>query len=198
MKDYRLELTLRNNRILTRMKELGYYTAADLGRATGMSLTTILGLINMTAPAINKFNEWKPGALKLAEFLCAEPDDLWTGVQRKMALKRNKKEIEFAEEEISGFIEDNDKNNPEALAINNEMSERINEALTTLTPREEQVIRLRFGMKPYYREHTLDKVGEKLDITKERVRCIEAKALRKLKHPSRMKHIKQSAIDILG
>ena len=73
------------------------------------------------------------------------------------------------------------------------LQDQINEVLKTLTPRERDVIRLRFGLVDG-RPHTLEEVGEHFEITRERIRQIEAKALRKLRHPSRCKPLK----DYLG
>lgn len=63
------------------------------------------------------------------------------------------------------------------------------DVLGTLTPREEKVLRLRFGLEDG-RPHTLEEVGKEFDVTRERIRQIEAKALRKLRHPSRSKKLK--------
>ena len=62
--------------------------------------------------------------------------------------------------------------------------------LATLSPREEVVIKLRYGLGPAGEEHTLEEVGKNFDVTRERIRQIEAKALRKLRHPSRSKKLK--------
>jgi RNA polymerase primary sigma factor len=69
------------------------------------------------------------------------------------------------------------------------MSERTRDALKTLTQREENVLRMRFGIDSS-KDHTLEEVGQDFDVTRERIRQIEAKALRKLRHPSRSKLLK--------
>ena len=66
---------------------------------------------------------------------------------------------------------------------------RVRRALASLTPREERVLRLRFGIG-MNTEHTLEEVGQQLSVTRERIRQIEAKALRKLKHPSRSRSLR--------
>ena len=65
-----------------------------------------------------------------------------------------------------------------------------NEVLSTLTPREEKVIKMRFGLGTTGSEHTLEEVGQHFAVTRERIRQIEAKALRKLRHPSRSRKLK--------
>ncbi|MEJ2696657.1 MAG: sigma-70 family RNA polymerase sigma factor [Candidatus Sulfobium sp.] len=91
--------------------------------------------------------------------------------------------------ELEDFIGDESKPSPYEDAEQTEMSEQMIMILKTLTPKEEQVIRMRFGIG-VDRDHTLEEVGRHLAITRERVRQIEAKALRKLKHPHRMKALK--------
>jgi RNA polymerase primary sigma factor len=91
--------------------------------------------------------------------------------------------------ELEDFIGDKNSPSPYADAENKEISGYIKKVLGTLTPKEEKVIRMRFGIG-VDRDHTLEEVGRHLTITRERVRQIEAKALRKLKHPSRLKALK--------
>ena len=85
---------------------------------------------------------------------------------------------------IGDFIEDRNAVSPIEAAINTNLRERTESVLNTLTPREEQVIRMRFGMGDG-NERTLEEVGQDFSVTRERIRQIEAKALRKLRHPSR-------------
>ncbi|MBI4683598.1 MAG: sigma-70 family RNA polymerase sigma factor [Nitrospirae bacterium] len=91
--------------------------------------------------------------------------------------------------ELEDFIGDKNSPSPDADAERSEISEQMQQILKTLTPKEERVIRMRFGIGAD-RDHTLEEVGRHLSITRERVRQIEAKALRKLKHPSRLKALK--------
>ncbi len=92
--------------------------------------------------------------------------------------------------ELEDFIGDKNSPSPYSDAEKLETSEQIQMVLKTLTPKEEKVIRMRFGVGAD-RDHTLEEVGRHLSITRERVRQIEAKALRKLKHPSRLKALKK-------
>jgi len=92
--------------------------------------------------------------------------------------------------ELEDFIGDKNSPSPYSDAEKIETSEQIQMVLKTLTPKEEKVISMRFGIGAD-RDHTLGEVGRHLSITRERVRQIEAKALRKLKHPSRLKALKK-------
>ncbi len=90
---------------------------------------------------------------------------------------------------LGDFIQDDDASQPAEEASYTLLREQLEEVLKTLTPREEEVLRMRFGLidgKP----HTLEEVGKKFDVTRERIRQIEAKALRKLRHPSRSKKLR--------
>lgn len=105
-------------------------------------------------------------------------------------------ETPIGEEEdshLGDFVEDNDSPAPSDSASYSLLREQLNNVLKTLTSREEQVIKLRYGLEDG-RPRTLEEVGKEFNITRERIRQIEAKALRKLKHPSRSKALK----DYLG
>ncbi len=101
-------------------------------------------------------------------------------------------EMPIGEEEdshLGDFIEDDSNPAPAEAAAQRLLSEQLNEVLHTLTPREEQVLKLRFGLVDG-RARTLEEVGKAFHITRERIRQIEAKALRKLRHPSRSKRLR--------
>ena len=105
-------------------------------------------------------------------------------------------EIPIGEEDdshLGDFIPDETNMSPEDFAINELLKDEISEVLLTLTEREEKVIRLRFGLEDG-RPRTLEEVGQLFGVTRERIRQIEAKALRKLRHPSRSRKLK----DYLG
>ncbi len=96
--------------------------------------------------------------------------------------------------ELEDFIGDKTSPSPVSEAERIELSEHIQRILKTLTPKEEKVIKMRFGIGED-RDHTLEEVGRYLSITRERVRQIETKALRKLKHPSRLRLLKMLLSD---
>ncbi len=101
-------------------------------------------------------------------------------------------ETPIGEEEdshLGDFIEDRGVISPAEAVININLKEQTASVLRTLTPREEQVIRMRFGIGDGS-EHTLEEVGQRFSVTRERIRQIEAKALRKLRHPSRSRKLK--------
>ena len=91
--------------------------------------------------------------------------------------------------QLKDFIADEHIRDPGEATVSSNMGERTRDALKTLTKREENVLRLRFGIDSI-KDHTLEEVGQDFDVTRERIRQIEAKALRKLRHPTRSKLLK--------
>jgi RNA polymerase primary sigma factor len=101
-------------------------------------------------------------------------------------------ETPIGEEEdshLGDFIEDKSVTSPSEAVISVNLAEQTRKVLATLTPREEKVLRMRFGIGEKS-DHTLEEVGQDFEVTRERIRQIEAKALRKLRHPSRSKRLK--------
>ena len=111
---------------------------------------------------------------------------------QKIALEPVSLETPIGEEDdshLGDFIEDKDAMSPDEYANNQLLKDEINNVLKGLTEREEKVLRLRFGLYDG-RTRTLEEVGKEFNVTRERIRQIEAKALRKLKHPNRSKRLK--------
>ena len=111
----------------------------------------------------------------------------------KMAQQPVSLETPIGEEEdshLGDFIEDKSRVNPADSVVATNLREVTDEVLATLSPREEKVIKMRFGLGAQGEEHTLEEVGEDFSVTRERIRQIEAKALRKLRHPSRARLLK--------
>ncbi|MCI6605573.1 MAG: RNA polymerase sigma factor RpoD [Clostridiales bacterium] len=101
-------------------------------------------------------------------------------------------ETPIGEEEdshLGDFIQDDEASQPSEEASYTLLREQLEDVLSTLTPREEEVLRMRFGLRDG-KPHTLEEVGKEFDVTRERIRQIESKALRKLRHPSRSKKLR--------
>ncbi len=102
---------------------------------------------------------------------------------------------EEGDSHLGDLIEDRTKMSPAEAILNVNLKERTAHVLRTLSPREEKIIRMRFGMDDGS-EHTLEEVGQSFDVTRERIRQIEAKALRKLRHPSRSEKLRSLLDDV--
>jgi RNA polymerase primary sigma factor len=139
----------------------------------------------------------------LVQQLGREPNPEEIAVKMELPVDKVRKVLKIAKEPISletpigeeedsylgDFIEDKKIINPADAVMNINLSEQTRKVLATLTPREEKVLRMRFGIGEKS-DHTLEEVGQDFFVTRERIRQIEAKALRKLRHPSRAKLLK--------
>jgi RNA polymerase primary sigma factor len=139
----------------------------------------------------------------LVQEIGREPTPEEIAEKMEMPLDKVRKVLKIAKEPISletpigeeedshlgDFIEDKGVISPQEAVISANLSEQTRKVLESLTPREEKVLRMRFGIGEKY-DHTLEEVGRDFDVTRERIRQIEAKALRKLRHPSRAKKLK--------
>jgi RNA polymerase primary sigma factor len=139
----------------------------------------------------------------LVQEIGREPTPEEIAEKMDMALDKVRKVLKIAKEPISletpigeeedshlgDFIEDKAVISPQEAVISANLSEQTRRVLASLTPREEKVLRMRFGIGEKY-DHTLEEVGQDFDVTRERIRQIEAKALRKLRHPSRARKLK--------
>ena len=140
---------------------------------------------------IQKLNR-DPTPEEIAKEMGSDIDAKKVCEMQQMSLDPLSLEKPVGEEEdsrVGDFIEDKDNLSPEDYASKMLLKERINEVLSELTPREEKVIRLRYGLDDG-RSHTLEEVGKEFNVTRERIRQIEAKAIKKMRHPSRAKLLK--------
>ncbi len=139
----------------------------------------------------------------LVQDLGREPTTEEIAASMKLPVEKVRKIMKIAKEPISletpigeeedshlgDFIEDKKVASPLESAIRRNLHQQVRKVLNTLTEREEKVLRWRFGIGEHT-DHTLEEVGQEFDVTRERIRQIEAKALRKLRHPSRSKQLK--------
>jgi len=133
----------------------------------------------------------EPTAEEIAENMNGMTPEKVREIQ-KISLEPVSLETPIGEEDdshLGDFIEDEQAMSPDDYAANELLKDELNEVLLELTDREEKVLRLRFGLDDG-RTRTLEEVGREFNVTRERIRQIEAKALRKLKHPSRSKRLK--------
>jgi RNA polymerase primary sigma factor len=139
----------------------------------------------------------------LVQELGREPSPEEIAERMDIPLEKVRKVLKIAKEPISletpigeeedshlgDFIEDKNTASPVDSVINIDLAEQVDKVLGSLTPREERVLRMRFGIGEKS-DHTLEEVGQDFEVTRERIRQIEAKALRKLRHPSRSKRLR--------
>ena len=143
-----------------------------------------------TARQLEQEHGRKPTAEEIAAEMDLEPRKVQWMLKvswRPLSLERPVGEEE--DSELGSFIEDDTTPTPTQSAYQNLLREKVEEVLSTLTPREARILRLRFGLQNG-RQYTLEEVGQKFGLTRERIRQIEGKALRRLRHPRRSRQLR--------
>jgi RNA polymerase primary sigma factor len=178
-----------------------WWIRQSITRAIADQARTIRVPVHMIE-SINKINR---EARKLMQKLGREPHPEEIAAKLELPVEKIKNILSISKEPVSidkpisdesedstlrDFIEDKTTISPERVAERNLLKKQINEILKTLSPREERVIRLRFGIDDGH-HRTLEEVGHIFNVTRERIRQIEDKALRKLRHPSRSHILKK-------
>jgi len=159
--------------------------------------------IRIPVHMIETINKMVRTSRYLVQEMGREPTPEEIAQRMDMSLEKVRKVMKIAREPISleapigeeednhygDFLEDKTRGAPVDIVANQSLSDQTKKVLATLTPREEKVLRMRFGIGERT-DHTLEEVGQSFDVTRERIRQIEAKALRKLRHPCRSKKLK--------
>jgi RNA polymerase primary sigma factor len=150
----------------------------------------IINKLNRTSRSLVRENGREPTLDEIAERMGMSLDK----VQKIVKIIKNPISLEtpIGEEEdsrLGDFIEDKEVTSPQEAAINSNMAKQVQKVLSTLTEREEKILRMRFGIEEK-KDHTLEEVGQDFDLSRERIRQIEDKALGKLKHSSRADKLK--------
>ena len=182
MKDYRITVKVRNNRILKAVEETGSTFGGKWCEANGVDYHKAVQLVAMTASPINEEGHLIKAAVQLCDALNKTPDDLWSKEQI-YPLEKNFSDMEMDHEQILALLPNDQRSiEHDTSAVENaQASKLIGETLKSLTKREEECIRLRF-----YEDMTLEGCAQNMGITRERVRQIELRAIRKLRHPQRV------------
>ena len=177
MNEYSVKVSVRNNLILQRMKQLGIPSQTELGNISGLGQRVVNHFVNMKRRPVDYWSgEWTDDAFTLSAALKVEPEDLWTEKQRGMALERNWREISMSEDAVMQLATGQ---GTEQIVQGVLDAEAVGRAIQTLDEREQKVITGRF-----FEDKTLHELADDLKISSGRIRQIEVKALRKLKQPS--------------
>jgi len=195
MSDYRVTIKVQNNNIVKRILESGYKSVMDFCQ-THETIRTFYSrlnsIINMKTSPLNQSGKFHPGLIRVAGILGCMVEDFFSESQLNTSLQTNKRILQVAEAEIKFILEN--KENIKSLEQNvyeHERTLKIKESLDLLSIREKKVISMRFGLGDYDREHTLDEISKKYDVTRERIRHIEALAIRKLRLSNKIHGLKE-------
>jgi RNA polymerase sigma factor (sigma-70 family) len=193
MKSIRMIVRLHNNQLRARREALGLSRKA-LADKVGVNVSTYGQLENLRELPRQKNEAWRSIATKLAVFYHVLEEDLFPEIVQ--AVRRPEVSRDLDEAEVFALLPESMRMaalGPEKTELEEErqrlLLEGIDSALASLTDREERIIRSRFGLGHTGAAQTLREVGEAESVSRDRIRQIEAKALRKLRHPSRSKPI---------
>jgi RNA polymerase sigma factor (sigma-70 family) len=186
--EYRVKLTLRNNLLLSAIENYvgikGHGAQSAFASAAGIGANEVNKLVAMREPPINESGEFSIAAKAIMEALGACPSDLWTDRQLLIRLRRNTGEVVLGEAAVERLaLEHYERNllpSPEEIMVGK--SSNIELLLEGLTKRERKVITLLYGLDEAVGEFTLEEIGTMFDVTRERVRQIERRAVSRIKN----------------
>jgi len=193
MKAFRLKVSIRNNLILTAMEEQGYKSIAELSRAAGECAHYFAPLVAMKEAPISKGGSFTTPAKALMEVLGAAPSDLWTEQQLRLALKQNTAERAVDEHLVQHLLESQTQvttlASPEDACLVSETAALVDSMLDTLTPRNKQIMQLRF-----YDDAHFSQVSDVFDLTFQRAQQLTERNLEKLRGPYRLDAFAKSGL----
>jgi RNA polymerase primary sigma factor len=197
--EYRIKVSVRNNLILKAIEDFGYTSVYKFCMENNLSVGVINQIVGFRVKPIGQDGTFNKHAQALMEVLGAAPTDLWTAEQLELSLTKNTVEKEIGQRALDKLLGmDNGElltiESPEESVYQKEKNLALADVVDSLTPKEQKVLQLRFGLHGE-EEHTLEETGNIIDVTRERVRQIEAKALRKLRHPSRRSKLQEVVYD---
>lgn len=180
MNDYRIKLQVKNNRLLERREKLNL-SQPDFARFADVSLHVLRQLEAMRTSPLTTRGEWKPCAKGIADFLGVELAELWPEHMQRaiepIEVKTNVTPIALP---------------PDPVEVK-QLGAAIGTALSSLTPREEQIVRMRYGLGDFEREHSLEEIAERFEVSRERARQVCERAMGKLRHRSRSTRLRLAA-----
>jgi DNA-binding XRE family transcriptional regulator len=141
-KDYRIEIKVKNNRLLTKMEGAGYFSVAKLADTIGMNRHTIYRIVSMKSAALDEEGYYRPEALRIAEFLNCTPQDIYPPAQMRGTMKENKAQITANANEVDSLTSSlrTLAFSPERKMILEDAKQVLKAAMMTLTPKEQRIL----------------------------------------------------------
>ena len=184
MKDYRVEIKVKNNLLASAMDRKGITSAAELSRQSGITYNQACRYLNLQESIYDFRGEYRQCFMRLCDFFNLMPHQLYPEAQMIEPLKTNKKTIEADAHELVRL--EADALDPAQIIELGSRREAVRGMLFSLTKKESDVVSLRLGFEGV--EHTWEEIGNVYGVSRERVRQIYGKAIRKLRHPERLKY----------
>lgn len=181
MKDYKVKIRVYNGRLYSAIETAGYISMRRFAIAAGVGYSKVNSLLNMKDAVVTQKGELSPSVVKICVFLNKEPSQLFNDVQMYDGLRINTAEMYLDEADVTSLM--SPSFDPIALLEEKDIVKSMDTVLETLSEIEQRVMRQRFGLDG--EEKTFEEIGKLENLTKERIRQIEQKALRKLRHPDR-------------
>jgi RNA polymerase sigma factor (sigma-70 family) len=182
--EYRVKVSVSNNLLIQAIENAGYKNQSDFSRAIDCNASYINMLCGLRISPMTREGEFTKVANQVMEALGACPTDLWTEEQLTMSLKKSSSWSVMGREELNELMNGAPKSLLESVA-GQELKKAMDGVRKTLSFREQRVIGMRFDD-----DKSLEECGKELGLSKEGVRHIEAKALRKMRHPNRSDQLK--------
>lgn len=178
MSDYELQISVKNAPLLNLMRKNGITKLTQLAKLADVGYQQLCRLANLHTTIYTSDGQLRKTPEKLADFFNVMPEELAPEPQHYTALSKNKVSIQLNAEQMFALTHQQTEVDPVALFNEGQMQEAVRKAISGLTVRENAVL-----TKRYLEGKTLEEIGNDLGVQRERVRQIEAKALRKLRHP---------------
>lgn len=197
MKAFRIKVSVRNNLMLSAIEAAGYKSVADFERAAELRCGAVNSLVAMRDCPINASGEFSLIAKAIMEVLGAAPTDLWTPDQLVMKLKRNVgwKEVDMDVGQFRALLQHHQQEAaylpaPDDEVMQIETARLIDDLLANKVPDRE-----RLAIRGIMNDETLETIGKRLNVTKERIRQILIKGLRRLRHPKNTEIFKKAGLN---
>lgn len=179
-KDYRINIKVRNNRLIEAIEESGGQLGAKWCKANNLCYTRVNDLIRLKDSPLQKNQiDLTKTAYRLCEILNKSPNELWSDEQIS-PLQMNDVSVKLTGDSMKQLVSYTETR-PDSLLALTEIKERVQEVMEGLTAREQKLLRMR-----YYDNMTLAESAKEFNVSTERVRQMEAKTFRKLRHPTRL------------
>jgi hypothetical protein len=184
VKDYRVEIKVKNNLLASAMDRKGITSAAELSRKSGVAYHQVCRYLNLQETIYHSCGDYRLCFMRLCDFFNLMPCELYPEAQMIEPLKTNKKTIEADANELVRL--EADALDPAKIIELDLKHDAVRSMLGSLTKREAEVVSLRLGFEGC--EHTWQQIGDVYGVSNERVRQVYGKALRKMRNPKRLEY----------